>query len=962
MSGGWPCGVRGRGWRLRRPVRPILGLSAAALLLFAAPAVGQERELSPGERERLLEKLRVSSPAGRAGADSSVVEVPAESAAVTPPRRDGPARAAAGAVSAMARPGGRGMDAERDSVMAALATLPGYIATEYWGSGAHFVSDSGRVELPGKAQIVRAGQAMSADSALVYDLEREIVCGYGKPVLSGESAPVESEQVCYDVGRDVGVALGARTRFSQGANWVVHGERVYTAGSDRIYGRHSEFTSCELDVPHYHFAARRMKLVNDNVLVARDVTLNFADVPVFWLPFMVQSLKQGRRSGLLAPRFGINDVARTSSGYRRRVSDVGFFWAINDYMGAQLALDWFSQNWTALNGNFQYRWVRQFLDGGIDFRRFWEANGRRNLTLSSHHSWQPGERTSVRVNANYTTSSEFVRRNTFDPRELNRSIDSNAGLSHRFDWGSLSLDASRRQFLTTGQVELVLPSVGLVLSPLTLFRAPGAQASWYRNATWTGSANLRMNRVDVADTISSPTVRDRSAFEAGIGSGISLGALSWNQRFDLAQDVRQAKPGVDTLGKETDRRLSWSSSVNYQQRLFGTSTLTPAIQLGGQWRESPKTAGQLLAGPTRLDVSASLKTDFFGFWPGVGPYSRIRHRLSPIITYRYSPAVAADSVRRDVFGVAEIREQNRLEIGLSQTIEAKQAVKQEEGGAAPDTTREAALDTASGPRRLPQSGRVTLLSLSTSAVVYDFVQAREEGEGLVTTTLNNTVTSDLLRGLSLSFTHDLFRTTGSAPPGQPTPREFAPHLSNMNASFSLSSDSWLFRLLGLGRRRTPAEVKDSARAAPPPGETRLDPEREEELSLIGRRGTPAPARSAFLGSGGGGWNASLNYSLVRPRRDASFAGRAESQLLSGNVSFQPTPKWSVRWSTAYSFTDSRFSDHILTLTRDLHDWQANFDFVKAQNGNFSFQFRVHLLANPDIKLDYEQRGESLRTP
>jgi hypothetical protein len=46
---------------------------------------------------------------------------------------------------------------------------------------------------------------------------------------------------------------------------------------------------------------------------------------------------------------------------------------------------------------------------------------------------------------------------------------------------------------------------------------------------------------------------------------------------------------------------------------------------------------------------------------------------------------------------------------------------------------------------------------------------------------------------------------------------------------------------------------------------------------------------------------------------------------------------------------------VLTLTRSLHDWDANFDFVKAQNGNFSFQFRVALRANQDIKLDYEQR-------
>ena len=65
--------------------------------------------------------------------------------------------------------------------------------------------------------------------------------------------------------------------------------------------------------------------------------------------------------------------------------------------------------------------------------------------------------------------------------------------------------------------------------------------------------------------------------------------------------------------------------------------------------------------------------------------------------------------------------------------------------------------------------------------------------------------------------------------------------------------------------------------------------------------------------------------------------------------------WALRWNTGYSFTDSQFTDHILTLTRTLHDWDANFDFVKAQNGNFSFQFRASLRANPDIKMDYEQR-------
>jgi hypothetical protein len=102
----------------------------------------------------------------------------------------------------------------------------------------------------------------------------------------------------------------------------------------------------------------------------------------------------------------------------------------------------------------------------------------------------------------------------------------------------------------------------------------------------------------------------------------------------------------------------------------------------------------------------------------------------------------------------------------------------------------------------------------------------------------------------------------------------------------------------------------------------------------------------------GTWNANFNYSLAKPRD--SRLGQ-DNQQLTATVSFQPTENWAVNWNTGYSFTSGKFTDHILTFTRSLHDWDANFDFVRTQTGNFSFQFRVALRANRDIKLDYEQR-------
>ena len=80
-------------------------------------------------------------------------------------------------------------------------------------------------------------------------------------------------------------------------------------------------------------------------------------VPVLWLPFIFQDMRPGRRSGILIPRFGINDLVRPTSGYRRHVSNIGYYFAINDYLDLQASLDWFSGSYTAINGQ-----VREIAD------------------------------------------------------------------------------------------------------------------------------------------------------------------------------------------------------------------------------------------------------------------------------------------------------------------------------------------------------------------------------------------------------------------------------------------------------------------------------------------------------------------------------------------------------------------------------------------------------------------------
>jgi hypothetical protein len=79
------------------------------------------------------------------------------------------------------------------------------------------------------------------------------------------------------------------------------------------------------------------------------------------------------------------------------------------------------------------------------------------------------------------------------------------------------------------------------------------------------------------------------------------------------------------------------------------------------------------------------------------------------------------------------------------------------------------------------------------------------------------------------------------------------------------------------------------------------------------------------------------------------------QNAQSNLSFHITDKWSAQWSTTYDFTRKEFASQLFSLSRELHDWLATFAFMRAPNGNFSFNFHISLKAQPDLKFDWDTR-------
>ncbi len=898
-----------------------------------------------------------------------------------------------------------------DTIATALMRMPGYSLIEYDGEAADFGARERvlvlRAAESGRARVVQEGSVFEADSTITFDESSGMIRGTGMTTFTPPDAdPVNAAQMIYSLDQQRATAYEAQTSWQQqGTNWDVDGD-IHYATQDSTFMALAHFTSCDIDEPHYHFQTGEIKIVNGNVLVAKDVTLYFADVPVAWLPFMAQSLARGRSSGLLTPRFSVNDIVRTSGGYRRRVSNVGFYWAASEYFDALTSFDWFSETFFNLTGSLRYNVRKQFLQGNVAFRHYWNADNSTELAVDTQHSWEIDERTRLQISGRFVSNNDFVRQNSFNPQEVTQSIDSNAGLNRRFDWGSLSLSASRKQYLSDDRTEWLMPSANLSLSPITLFSAPSSEASFYNNMTWSGSAGFRRNAFDRTepDTIFSQSVLDSESRAGNARSNLSIGNLTFSQSVDLSEDRTfdvpeallvvgdSADPSTLLLGAPardvSDATLGWNVGVGYQQQLIGSTTLTPRLTMSGNMfrSDTDSLAQNFVAGPRRMSFGAQLKTDIYGFFGGFGPFEAIRHKISPSFDYNWSPESTPSDLQRLVFGSRALQPRNTISVSLTQTFEAKRRSDEEgESGQAPAPGPEIGPDGLpivpaagaeelpgappggpappavgaqdGGPQRMQTTPSVTLLAWRMSVIDYDFVQADSVGfplAGFESLQLTNQFSSDYLRGLSISVGHELFEDTYDDQQNL-TERLFKPHLSSMNLGFSFGSNSSILRWLFGGGG------EDSVESTEPDGSEPVDFGGVGDESRIVPVAGQAPTRATPQSRGStGGWTANVSYALQRPR--IPDGTRLLSQMLSGTLRLEPTENWSVSWQTAYDLEAQAFNDHTIRLTRDLHRWQANFDFLQTATGNWTFRFEVSLLDNRDLKFDYKQRNLDLGLP
>jgi hypothetical protein len=453
----------------------------------------------------------------------------------------------------------------------------------------------------------------------------------GQPELKRAEEVLRGESIVYDLKNERGSIRSGRIQRDKG---FYAGRHIETRTADEFHVREGSYTTCDLPAPHFDFYSPRIKVVVDDMAIARPVYLRVAQRRLVWIPFFIFSLGENRRSGILTPGYGRRPLRYGSAQSEWEVRDLGYYIAPNDFWDATAALDlrqrsgWLGR--LGLNYALRYRF-----NGTVNARLENRQNGsqaERNWRVDFNHSQQLGADANLRASGTLQSNESFGLDNSarLDER-LNRTLRSNFSYSRRFreSGNSVSLNASQTKNLDAQTYDTVLPELSFRKGRQPLWGGDvGSQREadkpWYRRIYYDGNARLRNGERGTR----TDTTRVLRA-DMGLRVTAQYQPLSW----------LNINPSLDESWSDADVRSASSKAVRDDR--FGT----------------------------RIGVSQT----FYGlFQPHWGPLVALRHVVKPALNLNYQARRQLSGGTLGVGGQDDgWKQTRRVDIRLDNTLWAK---------------------------------------------------------------------------------------------------------------------------------------------------------------------------------------------------------------------------------------------------------------------------------------------------
>jgi lipopolysaccharide export system protein LptA len=771
------------------------------------------------------------------------------------------------------------------------------------------------------------------------DLKKELLLF---PIIKEKNKdPMTGSQMTYNLKTKKGRIKKGSTRADDG---YYTGKKIQNESSKIIFIENSTYTTCDLDTAHFHFESKNMKIVQNDIVVARPIILHISQIPVLGIPFGIFPHKGGQRhSGWIMPSYGDN---KNRGQY---IQGLGFYWAPNDYWDSKLTMGFGDKQGYTFKVNTQYN-LRYKFNGSLNFFNRQFLSGTKNITdifgdkktsttVRWNHKQIMRNNQSLNANITYSTSGDYNKKYGLTESErMDQKAISNISYSKRWPEAKNSISLSyyanqdllirdkidenskyyinpNRKGTQINSKNQTFPKFSFRHGQSDLFSTTAIDKKWFNTITW----NYGLNYSNIKRVYYESVEIDSNIF-------------SWKNE-DLVEN------------KINDENNGWihTSSINAPQKLFRYISINPRLSLksawvnktyDGIWNDSlnvfEKIEKNRFATRTTGSFSLNSSTQIYGLIPiPLGPVKSIRHVMSPTIGYSWTPDFSENFLGKDlryfrkrftgdeekildrfsgtIAGNTPKSEQKSMTFGINNIFQAKILKSKEEK-------------------------KVDLLNWRINSG-YNFA-----ADSLKFSNIRSSVRSKILGKLNvdLGMTHDLYnfdveKNKRLASWNKNSSGKIVPRLVNarLSTSFKIKSKKWDENELGDNL------IQDTTIT-------------EENLEEIGLNTVPRNIQNSISNNQLWSTNISLSYSLDALNPDRT----SKTFWANSNSIINITNNWKVSYRARFDLMERDLVNHSFSIYRDLHCWELSLNWTPNGIGQgINFKINVKSPTLKDLKLE-----------
>jgi hypothetical protein len=758
----------------------------------------------------------------------------------------------------------------------------------------------------------------------------------GYPIFKNGPELYETKDIIYNFKTKKARISEVVTQQGEG---YLHSEIAFKNEKNEILSIRNSYTTCNLEHPHFRIRLTKAKAIPNDKIVSGPFYMEFNDIPLPFAGFLFGMFPSPRKSssGIIVPSYG----EERRRGFNLR--NGGYFFDISEYAKLALTGDIYSKGGHALYANSSYM-KRYKYNGTVNFAysknpdqddRIETESFTQDFRLTWSHSPQSKGtgRFSASVNAATATfnRNNFLAYGTANPQSsalsnISTKLSSNVSYSKRFSGTpfSMGLNVNHNQDLVTKNVDLSLPTLTLNMTNIyPLQKKGGGGGSGPRDNFSLSYAMTASNRVTNNLGRLTPEAERDSIMPFTLAN--------------LPRLIESGKKGIRhtipaSFSFKALRHFTVSPSVNYEERWYGERLRW--YNMDGNIIAPKDSVVKEFNRIANYSFSTSMNTRLYGMYL-VKNKSRklkaIRHVVNPSISYSYTPDFSGNRGYFDkvtdnagnvvlksrhegyVYGGSNIGKSSSMGFSLGNNLEAKIQ------GVDDSVARKVML--------------LNNLSLGTS---YNF-EADSFNLAPISIAANTNILDNLIN-LNLSGTLD--------------PYHYGPDTripeNAVQKERRYDDLDWKNGRLG---RITNATLALSSNLNPKA--------RSKETSTrekIGKSDLPQQEKDHLIKNPDAyidfdiPWSLNLSYNLnySHPLNSSPKV----TQTLNGSGDFSLSEKWKFTYSTGYHFEAKEFTQTTLGISRDLHCWTMNVNWVPF--GPFqSLYFVINVKASilQDLKLE-----------